>query len=494
MDRSSVRRIWLLLALLTAGRLALAPAFDLMPQEAYYVLYAEYPALSYFDHPPMIGWLLWLSLAAVGKSVLAVRLVPLVCTLLTQLAIWAFIRELLPTPRSSAGWLVFLTLPMTTGLSLMACPDVPLALFWSLSLLALYRAVTREQMGYWLAGGLFMGLALDSKYLAVFLPAGLLAFLVCSRSHRRLLRTSGPWLALLMALAAMLPVLVWNFEHDFASFRFQSTYRIEHGLRFEPASTLAVFAHQSALVGPLAFVAVLVATWVAGRRLAGRREELDGATLFLLCFTAPLLVTCVAASLGFWVKMNWLLPIYLAGVPLAAAAIGSRWIRWQLVWVALFHVALVIELLFYPWPVDSDDTVYGWSQLGRAVERLAVRHPDAFLFSLDSYKTAAELRFETGLQVWGLNVLGYQAYQLDYVGEDPAALAGRDGVLIESARRADSYRAELEEVCSALEELAPIDIVRRGEVVRRFRIHLCRGYRGPLEDPHGRFPRHPSAP
>ena len=36
-------------------------------QEAYYWTYAQHPDLAYFDHPPMMAWLIWLGTAVFGE-------------------------------------------------------------------------------------------------------------------------------------------------------------------------------------------------------------------------------------------------------------------------------------------------------------------------------------------------------------------------------------------------------------------------------------------
>ena len=55
-DRSE-RRLLLLSALLGVWQVTTLPLFA---QEAYYWCYAQHPALSYFDHPPMVAWMIWL--------------------------------------------------------------------------------------------------------------------------------------------------------------------------------------------------------------------------------------------------------------------------------------------------------------------------------------------------------------------------------------------------------------------------------------------------
>src|ERR1043165_2448952 len=87
-------------------RLACAPTFELVPQEAYYFLYSQHLALSYFDHPPVLALVLRAFTDLLGKSEVSLRLAAFTLSLLTQL-IWVDLarRSLGPAWRRAALWL-----------------------------------------------------------------------------------------------------------------------------------------------------------------------------------------------------------------------------------------------------------------------------------------------------------------------------------------------------------------------------------------------------
>lgn len=479
--------------LFSAARALLAPTFDLLPQSAYYfTAYAEHPALSYYDHPPMIGWLLWLSSTLFGQTVLAVRSAVFATTLASQLAVWHLARRLVG-PEAGDRALVLLTSGgVALLLSFIAVPDVPLLLFWALALLALHRALfsvrghggTGPRAGAWLLAGLFMGLAFLSKYTGAFLQAGLLLHLILCREHRYRLRTPWPWASLAIAHLVSLPVYLWNARHGWASFRYQLLGRASEG-RFDPDDLLGFLLTQALILLPVAFGAFL---WTAGKdlRRLGRDRSLPSERSFLLAFSAPLFLTCIGLSVVTWVKSNWPMPAYVTALPLAATALGRRAMRWQVASGALLLAAAAVQLLWYPVPVRSNDTWFGWRQLAREVETLAERHPRAFVFSADNYKTTAELRFYTDFRAYGMNVLGWNALQYEYLDEDVTELAGRDALFVTAepklrpSSETDRYLARAREHFGTIEELEPIRIRRRGEVVRLFRVFLCRDYRPPV--------------
>ncbi|MCI5183461.1 MAG: hypothetical protein D3921_13270 [Candidatus Electrothrix sp. AW1] len=69
-----IRLTWLVLGLGLLVRLLMSGQFLLVPDEAYYWQWSRYPALGYYDHPPMLAWAIWLATTLFGQSEFAVRL------------------------------------------------------------------------------------------------------------------------------------------------------------------------------------------------------------------------------------------------------------------------------------------------------------------------------------------------------------------------------------------------------------------------------------
>jgi 4-amino-4-deoxy-L-arabinose transferase-like glycosyltransferase len=479
-------------ALAVAGlalvRLLFGLGFELVPQEAYYFFWSEHPALSYFDHPPAIAYALWLSAAALGKSVFAIRFTAFALTAGTLLAFAALARRFLPSARRSAALLLFATTPMVTLLTLISTPDVPLVFFWSLALIFLHDAIFAGRRWAWLAGGLSMGLAFDSKYTALFLQIGLAAFLLASRRHRPLLKTPWPYLAVLVAHLAVLPVYIWNWQHEFLSFLFQTK---ERAIATPPGVTWRFFfgllGTQTALLLP---PLILALAWVIVRRgpgLALNPRRSREKPLFLLCFLAPMAVPLTGLSLAAQVKPNWLYPAYVSGILLAAAVASRRFVRLNLALSAALHAAVAVEVLFYPLPLQTDDTWFGWEALAREVAARHAADPKTFVFAADSYKTTAELSFylPKGDAVWGENVLGFAALEFDFIPGAPYHLVGQDAIFLDSAPhdltpdRAAKTPDSLAAHFKSCDQKEPILIRHLGRIVRKFWVFRCEQFLGP---------------
>ena len=473
------------LAALNLIRLSFAGSFELVPQEAYYWIYSRHLALSYFDHPPMIAYLIRLSSLFWGHRPMCLRFAAWITSLLFQLAALAFARPFLRARRDALFWLVLPATGMVSIVSLIATPDVPLLLFWSLSLCLIYRAVLLGRVTDWLLSGLTMGLAFDSKYTGIFLQFGMVLFLLASPKYRGLLKTRRPYLSLLVAQLTMAPVYLWNAQHGFSSFLFQTRERASasHGLQLK--YLLGLIGSQSALLSvpliiALAGVAILlVRDWKKWTGLDRTRD------LFLICFFLPLFLTFSGLSLVLLVKPNWLMPSYISGTVLAVRLFRPHWLKWHFASALLVHALAAIELIFYPVALNSDDTWFGWKALANQVELRMSRHVGTFVFSADGYKTTAELMFYTALPVYGSNVIGERALQFDYLDDDLVLWAGHDALFLDSApndlsaRKSQQFPARLQGYFRTIEEEEPILIRSGHRLVRKFYVYACRDYRPP---------------
>ena len=479
----SLPAIVVALMAMNAFRFAFGFTFELMPQEAYYFLYSQHLSLSYFDHPPAIAYFIRLFTSLLGRSELSLRFTAFALTAATQLAWIRFAAQLLPLRTWSRAALLFASTGFITVASLISTPDVPLLLFWTLSLQQLYRAIFLGRRWSWLVGGLMLGLAFESKYTGAFLQVGLLLFLALSRAHRPLLKTPWPYLCLGVAHAAILPVYIWNARNGFASFLFQSVGRAQALGEPRPKYLLALLATQAALLMPPLLGAMARALGRSRFLLLETFRPIRQKPLFLACFFVPMAASFVALSLFTLVKPNWLMPCYLSGI-LWVAPFLRRWWKWNLAFAAVFHVAAAIELIFYVVPIQSDDTWFGWKELAGQVSRISSDHPGAFVFSTDGYKTSAELAFYLGGQVYGPNVVGQPGYQFEYLGDDLSLLRGRNALYVHSAPRDFSparsgQPAELAApYFQSVEELDPVLIFNKDRVARKFFIYLCRHYHG----------------
>jgi 4-amino-4-deoxy-L-arabinose transferase-like glycosyltransferase len=472
--------------LLIGIRLVFTGIMGIMPQDAYYDFYAQHLDLSYYDHPPMIAYVLRLFTSLFGKKVFVLKLADTTVTLLTLVSFYQLAKKFLSGHKAIQATVLLLSTVIVSILSLISTPDVPLMLCWTISLNFLHEALFRKKNMYWIWAGIFTGLSFDSKYTAVFLILGLTGFLLISKSYRKFLFSRWFIVYLICFAITILPVVWWNVQNGFASFKFQSQGRVQEGVHVDVRGFAGVVGHQSAILLPILFFSLLYFIYRLCKKYAIRVTRIPADQLFLLCFFIPLFAGFFCLSFIYWVKLNWMMPAYISGIIWVSRYWNTKWIRYQLIFSVAIHLLLALEILFYIFPIRSDDTWYGWSELAVQVEKVQKQYPDTFIFSADDYKTSAVLNFYLPQMVYSKNIVGERALQFDFIGTDLHALNGRNAIFVDSNPRFHDlenedkglpagYNAWFDQIVP----LNPVLIEKNGKVVRKFSIFLCRNYHAP---------------
>lgn len=467
-------------------RLIINQTMGLMPQDAYYYFYSDHLALSYFDHPPMVAYMLKIFSFIFGKSVSAVKLTDFIVTLFSFLGFYYLSGLFLSKNKTIRALVLYGSTLLVTVISINTTPDVPLIFFWTLSLIAIYKAVFENRIVYWMLAGILIGLSFDSKYTGVFLLFGLITFLVFSKKHRHFLFSKELFLTLVFFTITIAPIFIWNIENDWMSFKFQGAERASSISKFqlEAKYFFGNLATQLMLLLPVLFTAMLVVFYKLARRMKKSRSMPDDKTLFLLSFSLPIILFFFAISTFYWVKLNWIMPAYITVIILVARYISFKMLRSQVVLALVFHGLLFIQIVFYPFNVTSDDTWYGWEKLADEVKEITEKHPDSFVFSNDGYKTSAVLNFYLDQEVYAGNVIGVHALQFSVVHNNLDTLKGKDAIYIDSDRRfknldkstkiPDQLKIHFEEI----RQLDPIVITNKnGKPLRKFLVYECVNYK-----------------
>jgi 4-amino-4-deoxy-L-arabinose transferase-like glycosyltransferase len=455
-----------------------------MPQDAYYCFYSENLALSYFDHPPMVAWMLWLFTSVLGSSITAIHITNFIITIVTSFVVYLLSKRVLSHQKAARATVLFISTILASIVSIITTPDVPLLLFWSLSLLFAHRAVSGDHWKDWLLTGVMMGAAFLSKYTAVFLPAGLFLFLLFQKEQRYRIFNFRFILVCIMFAAVASPVVIWNIQNDFISFRFQGGSRFNH-MGFQLHNFFGTVGHQLFILVPVLFSALLVITWKYLKKGVKKIASISTDQLFLLCFFVPMVFFFFGVSVLIWVKINWMMPAYISGIILAATFISAKWIRFQLVASLILHFLGFVFIATYPVAVKSDDTWWGWQQLNDKVEILLTERPDYFVFAEDDYKTSAVLHFTSRKKVYAANVLGLPSLQYMIVDKDaPKQLQGKNALFLDSNPRLNdnpTSKETMELLHQHFESVIPIAPIllknKRGVLMRKFWVYDCKGYK-----------------
>src|SRR5436190_12491167 len=161
-----------------------------------------------------------------GKSEIGVRICGLWLVVVSTWLINALGR--LWFSRRAGLWaaLLFQVIPVYFIYGAIITPDAPLICFWLLTIYLVSIAVLKDRPSAWYGAGAALGFAMLSKYTALFLVPSALLFIIADRAHRKWLLRKEPYLAFFLSLVIFSPVVLWNYQHQWASFAFQFDRRV----------------------------------------------------------------------------------------------------------------------------------------------------------------------------------------------------------------------------------------------------------------------------
>ena len=471
---------------LFAVRLLICASAGLGDDEAYYWTWSRTLEWSYFEHPGMVAWPIHFSTWLFGHHELAVRLPTLLWSLATSVVLFRWVRRMFPEDEELAwGTLLILNVvPLMSVGAVFVAPDAPFAFFWILALSLAWRAIS-ENPRWWYAAGIAGGLGFLSKYNMVLFPPTILAFLLVTGAWRAQLRRVEAWLGGIVMTIFFLPVVIWNSQHDWASFAFHLHDR--HQGKSHPFTHAGQFlATQFGLVSPVLFVAMLLSVRWAWRKKDARWTFLVCASSFIVIFFG------VLSPVGDF-KPHWPAVGYVTGAVLATAWLrdvaSARLRSWAVgvaagMTIAMYSVAFIplgalVESLtdrispeLTPLVVKADLTndLYGWGEAAGKAREIAASMQHPFVFA-HMYQNASEIAFYgTDLEVTRLGTR-HDEFEIQ---RDDAHLKNRDAIFV--ARSTFFQDPSGMYPFDSCEPAGEQPIERAGRVVRVFSFWRCRNY------------------
>ena len=418
-------RQWLVLALAATllFRVWLSAVAPITADEAYFILWGRAPDLGFYDHPPMVGWML-APLAAYSDAPWLLRLPAVLVPPLAALGVWLALRGGFRRDEDTANLagLAVLLVPMNVW-NVLVTTDTPLVLFSVLSLLVFARAAEKDSNGLFFASGILLGLAFLSKYFAVLLGLAYLAWAITSRNPRAFL------LVLLGGLPFGLLNLYWNYEACWCNVMFNAINRHEgDGSGWSLATPVLYAASLAYLAAPL--------LWFVWRGRTKLREawRRPGERALLLAWLVPFAVFAALSPVK-RIGLHWLLSFVPALVLTAALALEKKQlaasVRVLAVLAALHVIPITIIALL---PLDAWQSTRFYGRLvfpGRIAELLGETAPDLpdKVLATDSYASAALLAYHARrpVPVFGL---GTSHARQDDINTDWRTYAGKDILIL----------------------------------------------------------------
>ena len=397
--------VWWIANLVQAGFTELAN------DEAYYHMFAERLAWGYFDHPPVTALLVWAGERLFGGE-LGVRFF---FTVLQPLYLWILWRLIRPADAGRRDAALFVVVSAATLMlqlyGFIAVPDGPLMFTTALFLLT-FKWFSENRRRAWLWMGIAMALMAYSKY-----HGALVGLFALAANPRQLLRpalySSGA-----VALLLLVPHLVWQYEHDWASFAYHLSGR---NSVFRPGYVVEFLANVLVVFNPF-FVPLYVQAW---RKV--KPQTPVGRALKLL--PVAFIVFFMLSSLRGYVQPQWVIVscFGLVCVLFAYARRHPRTRRYVMraggVTVGLI-VLVRLVMIFNPLGIRFE--VFNNPESYAAIAAEADGRPVVFRYG---YAVAAKYAFYTGGEAYCQPNIRYRTHQWQF-RDDDSQFIGRE-VLVE---------------------------------------------------------------
>jgi hypothetical protein len=507
--------------------LTFACPFDLTGDEAHYWDWSRQLDWSYYSKGPAVAAIIRASCALFGDTMPAVRLPASLFAVGSALSVYWLTRKLFASDRLAlSAVLLMLILPLFSIGSILMTIDPPFFFCWSLATCLAAKAVLDDVRWPWPLIGLVVGLGALAKYAMLLWGLSLLIYLVIDAPARKCIRGRF-WLALLAALPLMLPMVLWNMDHDWVSFRHVSA---QTGLAqggFSLAYLPKTIVDQIGIVGPLLYPILIVAivwAWRMARKPSQPQPhaapDRRRAMRFLLAIGLPILLLTVLGSLRAKPQPNWPVTAYFTLLIAMVAFLADQLHRpsWRF-WRWLLYPGLATALLgsigarnlqplyplfeqwgLHPRSIDPSVKFTGYGELAHFIDAQLhnprVVGPNALVMAYD-YQTASQLAFHLPRHPPTYCLGNYfsepdgrrRMTQFDIWPDrqlDQPQLRGLDAIFV--GRLSDARYRDLETAFGRapttgrtrphVELLKELPIQRNGVTIRTFQVWRCRDFQG----------------
>lgn len=466
------KNILLLLLFFTILRVIVALNFGLGVDEAHYLLYAYHLDWSYVDHPPLVGWLHALFMQFLGDSLLSARLPAILVMAYISWESYRLLRTANIDEKIALWGVAALNSSFMFGaIGLMLLPENLLLVFIFPLMRTLLRLEEQKKVQDYIWLGIWLGLLGLSKYTAIVLIIPLLLYVIVKRRFDLLL-TPYLLLTMLIGMVMILPVIGWNYHHEWVSFVYQSDH-VTGSTTISMKSFFRSLGAQFGAYNPLLFGIALYGAYKALRS--------SSSSIYLAGLVAiGIEIFFIATSLLKPVLPHWPAMFYLLMIPIGTAfmlqkrpKIGYSIILFSLFLSLLIHAELALKLGKFPDYKSPFRDIYGYPSL--------VKEGALLLSHIESPKKALAVTNWT----YGSRVSYYampynlKTFVLDesnrqfafWEGETPN---GYDLIVVQSHFSGSTEIKSLQ--CTSLTPLKSINLLLNGSKVDTIDYYYCKNY------------------
>lgn len=391
--------LFLLIFISFVIRSLIASVIELGNDEVSYWVYALFPGLSHFDHPPMVGYLIRIfTFNMFFHNEFFVRLVSIVFGTINTYLIYLIGKEI---KDGFAGFYCALLYTASvycfviTGIFIL--PDTPLLLFWLLAIFFFIKSLpnnkpAKKEKMYIMLAGTFVGLGMLSKYTAVFLWFGVIIYIIFF--NRSWLKKKEFYFSIALSIVIFIPVIIWNIQNHFISFTFQGERVIgKSGIRLDYFATELL--GQIFYNNPVNYFIILFSLIYFFRKKPYIEKNYSR---LLILWSLPIIFFFLLSSLFRQTLPHWSAPGYLGLIILTGIVLRTKYetINFHKLFPKVITISLILLFtvitfgtiqihygIFTPQNNNKDITklgeddfsldMYGWEQLGIKFSEISAR-------------------------------------------------------------------------------------------------------------------------
>ena len=223
---------------------------ELSVDEAQYWHWSQNIEFGYFTKPPMIAWAIALSTSVFGNEEWAVRLFSPLIHFFISLILWATSQFAFGAKAGKLAALIWIFTPAASLGSFIISTDTPLLLFWSFSILFIFKLFRNETNLIAILAGISIGLAFLSKYAALyFVIFFIMWWLIYDRNKDLSIKNIFTILLTIMLVAS--GNIYWNYINEFVTVSHTVSNANLTKIIFNLTNVISFLSSQLLVFGPI---------------------------------------------------------------------------------------------------------------------------------------------------------------------------------------------------------------------------------------------------
>ena len=474
LDNFNKKKLIIFLIGIAILRLAIGSYLNLSDDEAYYLLWSRNLEMSYYDHPPLIAYLIRLITSIFGENNFSIRLVSVGMISITSVYIYKISYYLYKNEKiAGTAVLIFNILPLYSFLSIMTLPDSPLILLYTMVIYYFLKIIYEKNSKFWYIIAILTGLGLLSKYNMFMVYPSIFFYLLLSKENRFWLLKKEPYIAFILSILIFAPVIYWNYSHNWGSFEFHLEGRQSKTFRFRPTKFFQFVGGQIGVVSPILFFGIFITS-------IKNFKKPDVNILFW--FSLPLIAIFTFSSLSNNSKVHWLACAYIPMI-----IVFVKYIEFNKIWQIGIGLSVSLSLILYfvattlVVPLKPKENaladMQGWDIAAKRVQQIyddSTKNGEEWFLFGERYQTSSQLAAYLPKKEYVYNLSGGKS-QFDY-WKDRDEVIGKNGIFI-----AHSFYNRKPEDKFLFDKVELVDTVlfkRWGRIQREYYIYKIYNFKG----------------